>query len=155
MSYVVRGIDPTPFRHLYGRSDKGLASHGVRRMAVDAMPGYPDRVELRDLEIGETALLLNYQHQPADSPYRSSHAIFIGEGAVEAKMFRDLLPDVIVRRPISLRAFDARDEMVEGELCDGDRLVPLIERWLERGDIAYLHAHYVRRGCFAARIDRS
>ena len=29
-----------------------------------------------------------------------------------------------------------------------------IETWLADDKVAYLHAHYARRGCFAARIDR-
>ncbi|MEO7861978.1 MAG: DUF1203 domain-containing protein [Nitrospirales bacterium] len=74
-------MSPEPFRQLYGLSDDELASQGARRYVVDAKPGFPDRVEVRDLEIGETALLLNYTHQPADTPFRSSHAIFVREGA--------------------------------------------------------------------------
>jgi hypothetical protein len=31
---------------------------------VDAKPGYPDRIEVRDAEPGESVLLLNYTHQP-------------------------------------------------------------------------------------------
>ena len=29
-------------------------------------------------------LLLNYVHQPADTPYKASHAIFVREGAERA-----------------------------------------------------------------------
>ena len=41
---------------------------GAKRYVVDGKPGFPDRIELRDLELGEHALLLNYVHQAADTP---------------------------------------------------------------------------------------
>lgn len=52
---------------LYGLSDVELAQVGAQRFIVDAKPGFPDRLELRDLDIGEAAILLNYKHQPADT----------------------------------------------------------------------------------------
>ena len=51
---------------------------------MDATPGYPDRIEMRDCVAGETVLLVNYEHLPVASPYRSAHAIFVREGAREA-----------------------------------------------------------------------
>ncbi|MFV3456565.1 DUF1203 domain-containing protein, partial [Mycobacterium tuberculosis] len=37
-----------------------------------------------EVDIGDAAILLNYEHQPADTPYRSRHAIFVREGAQQA-----------------------------------------------------------------------
>jgi len=36
-----------------------------------------------------------------------------------------------------------------------DGLEPLIARFLALPEVDYLHAHFARRGCFAARIDRA
>lgn len=154
MSFRIAGLDPAPFRRLYGLSGAALAREGVERHRVDAQPGFPDRVELRDLAIGETALLLNHVHQPADTPYRASHAIFVREGAEEAAVHIDIVPEVMRRRPISLRAFEAVGAMVDADLVDGAQLAPLIGTMLGRPAVAYLHAHYAKRGCYAARIDR-
>ena len=49
MSFRIRGLSPEPFRHLYGLTDAELAAAGARRMICDLKPGYPDRIELRDL----------------------------------------------------------------------------------------------------------
>ena len=155
MSYRVTGLDPEPFRRLYGLSDAALADEGVRRVVADADFGFPDRIELRDAAIGETLLLLNYTHQPADTPYRASHAIFVREGAEAAWDSVDALPAPLVRRPISLRAFDADDLMVAADLAEGEALAPLIDALLADPAVAYLHAHYARRGCYAARIARA
>lgn len=155
MTFRIAGLDPAPFRHLFGLSDEELAIHGVKRYTVDAKPGFPDRVEVRDLELGETALLLNYTHQPAHTPYRASHAIFVREGAETAGEFIDAVPEVIRSRMISLRAFNAIGEMVAADLADGKELEPLIEHYLGNPEIAYLHAHYAKRGCFAALVERT
>ncbi|WP_342250332.1 DUF1203 domain-containing protein [Sphingomonas sp. OTU376] len=155
MSFRVRGLDPLQFTHLYGLPDPDLARFGARRHTVTAKPGFPDRVELRDLEIGETAILLNFEHQPAETAYRSRHAIFVKEGATEPADLLNVLPEVIRVRPISLRAFNDAGEMLDADLVDGADLVPLIERFFEQREVAYLHAHYAKRGCFAALITRS
>ena len=81
MSFQITGLDAAPFRRFYGLSDEELQSFGVKRLIADEKPGFPDRVELRDVEQGEALLLLNYLHQPADTPYRASHAIFVREWA--------------------------------------------------------------------------
>ena len=39
-------------------------------------------------------------------------------------------------------------------LAEGEALAPAIERLLADPRVAYLHAHYARRGCYAARIER-
>lgn len=154
MSFLIRGLDPAPFRHLYGLSDEALARHGAERHMVSARPGFPDRIELRDLDPGETAILLNHVHQPADTPYRASHAIFVREGAETAYQAIDAIPEVIRLRPISLRAFNEAGAMIDADLVDGREIEGLIARLLANPAAAYLHAHYAKRGCYAARIDR-
>lgn len=154
MSFRILGLDPAPFRHLYGLPDEALARHGAQRMVAPAPNSFPDRIELRDLEPGETAILMNYQHQPAETPYRSSHAIFVREGAEAAFDIVDVIPVPLRIRPISLRAFDAVGMMVDADLADGVALAPLIARFFDDPSVAYLHAHYAKRGCYAARIER-
>jgi hypothetical protein len=155
MTFRIIGIDPNPFVHLYGLSDAELAVHGARRYVVDKSPGFPDRIEVRDLEPGEQALLVNYVHQPADTPYRASHAIFVREGATQRYDEVGKIPEVLRVRPISLRAFDAQDMLVDADLVDGADLEPLIGRMFANNTVAYLQAHYAKRGCYAARIERA
>jgi len=44
----------TPFQPLFHLSDEDLARRAARRYRVDRTPGFPDRIELRDLGPGET-----------------------------------------------------------------------------------------------------
>ena len=155
MTFRITGLDPEPFRHLYGLSDVELAAHGVTRHIVDQKPGFPDRIEVRDLELGETALLLNYMHQPAETPYRASHAIFVREGAETAYDEVGRIPEALRVRPLSLRAFDADHMMVDADVVDGRDAEALIERLLASPQVAYIQAHYAKRGCYAARIERA
>src|ERR1700733_13807760 len=105
MSFRISGLDPALFRHLYDLSDDELARLNARRYVVDSKPGFPDRIGIRDLEPGESVLLVNYVHQPAETPYRASHAVFVREGADEQYEAVDEIPEAIRTRMISLRAF--------------------------------------------------
>jgi hypothetical protein len=154
MSFRITGLDPAPFRGLYGLADEELSRVGVKRFKADGQPGFPDRVEMRDAQAGETVLLLNYVHQPADTPYKASHAIFVREGAEWAYDGVDETPECLRLRMLSLRAFDASGSMVDADLTDGRDLEAAIERLFADPTAAYIHAHYAKRGCYAARIDR-
>jgi Protein of unknown function (DUF1203) len=155
MSFQITGLDAAPFRRFYGLSDEELQGLGVKRLIADEKPGFPDRIGLRDVEQGEALLLLNYLHQPADTPYRASHAIFVREWAETPYRTMNEIPDVLRIRPISLRAFDPSGDMVDADLISGGDLEPTIERLFANPTAAYIHAHYAKRGCYAARIDRA
>jgi len=38
---------------------------------------------------------------------------------------------------------------------DGRELEGVIERFFANPEVQYLHAHYAKRGCYAARIERA
>jgi Protein of unknown function (DUF1203) len=154
MSFRIMGLDPAPFVNLFDLDERALAARGIKRYVADSKPGFPDRIELRDAELGESVLLLNYTHQAADTPYRASHAIFVREGARQAYDRIGEVPEALRSRMISLRAFDADHLMVDADLTDGRGLEVLIERFFEDPRVRYLHAHYAKRGCYAARIER-
>jgi len=155
VAFRITGLKPDAFIPLYGLSDTELAARGVRRKKVDSDPGFPDRIELRDIPVGDHALLLNYMHQAADTPFRATHAIFVREGATETFDRIDAVPEVMRRRLLSVRAFDADGMMIAADVTEGTVLDELIARMFGDSNAAYLHAHYARQGCFAARIDRA
>ena len=155
MSYRITGLPPENFQDLLGLSDAALAERGACRVVADAKPGFPDRVTLRDAEIGERLLLLNYTHQPAANPYRASHAIFVLEDAREVYDQVGEIPQVMRSRVMSLRAFDEQHVMLDAELAQGVELEGVIDRLLADPRVSYLQAHYAKRGCYAARIERA
>src|SRR5206468_368678 len=116
------------YQHLYGLSDEDLAKHGVIRMQADSKPGFPDRIEMRDVELGEFVLLLNHVSQPASTPYHASHAIFIREGAMKNYDQTNTIPEVMRTRLLSLRSFDDAGMMLDADVATGEEITPLIER---------------------------
>lgn len=155
MTFRISGLDAQQFKPLVGLTDQALHALNARRVIADRSGGYPDRVELRDAERGESLLLLNYEHQPANSPYRASHAIFVLEHAVEAYDRVDEIPALLRPRVISLRAFDDSGMIVDAALSPGTELERAIEQLLQLPTAAYLQLHYAKHGCYACRVERA
>ncbi len=154
MDFRIRGIDPEPYQHLFGLSEAELKKHGALRYVVDEVPGYPDRIEMREGNIGETMLLLNYESQPANTPYRATHAIFLREGAKSAYDMINKVPEVMTRRLLSVRGFSENGMLLHADVVEGKSLIPLIERLFENPGISYLHVHNAKQGCYSGRVDR-
>lgn len=155
MEFRILGLSPEPFLALYGLSDEDLARRSAKRYVADAKCGFRDRIEMRDAQPGESLILVNYVHQPADTPYRASHAVFVLEGAEKAYDAVNEVPDVLRGRSISLRAFDAGHWIVDADVCDGRELETGIHKLLANSQVAYVQAHYAKWGCYAARIERA
>jgi hypothetical protein len=155
MAFRITGLSPEPFRHLFGLPDAALAAHGAQRWTAKPGSGLPDRIEVRDALPGETLLLVNFEHQPAATPYRAAHAIFVREGATRAYDRVDEIPDAMRSRMLSLRAFDRAHLMVDAALVDGRDAEAAIARLFAQPAVEYIQAHYATRGCYAARIDRA
>ena len=155
MSFRITGLSADQFRPLFGLLDEELAARGARRVVADAKPGFPDRIALSDAEPGERLLLVNYTHQPADNPFRASHAIFVRENACQTYDRIDEVPEALRSRLISLRAFDASDMMVDADAVDGRELETAVARLFASPEVKYIQAHYAKRGCYAARVERA
>ena len=154
MPFRIRALPLAPFAPLFSLSDAALRVRGALRQTVDRTPGFPCRVSLADAEPGETVLLLHYEHQPAPTPFHASHAIYVRAGAVEARPAVNTVPEVLRLRLLSVRAFDADGMMVDADVVHGRALEPVVDAMLAR-DAAYLHLHYAKPGCYAARVDRA
>ena len=155
MNYQITSLDVGDFNALFGLDDNLLAESNVVRMTVTDKPGFPCRVTLQDAEIGETILLLNYEHQPATSPYRSSHAIFVRENATTSVSFRNEIPEQLRTRQLAVRSFDSAGMMVDADTCNGSDLEAMIERLFADAAADYLHVHNAARGCYLARVNRA
>ena len=155
MAFRVVGLPSSLFRPLYGLSDQDLAERGVDVRVADAPTGFPCRVSLRDAPVGTRMLLLNFEHQPANTPYRSRHAIFVQDGAEEVHPGVDEVPEVIASRTLSVRAFSEVGQLLDAAVVSGREAGPTFERLLAVPGAAYLHVHNAGRGCYAARVDRA
>jgi len=154
MHFRISGIDPAPFRHLFALGDDKLAQRRAKRYVADAKPGYPCRISLKDAEPGEAVILAPYAHQTAATAYQAAGPIFVRENATARFEGIDVVPEQLACRLLSLRAYDRSGMMIDADVVEGRELSANIERLFGNGQAAYIHAHFARRGCFAARIDR-
>ena len=158
MDFRISGLPVASFIPFFAMSDEELLAHGARRIlakAEDAPLMQPCRVSLRDSKPGEVSILLHYPHHTTQSsPYRASGPIFVREGVRETATFVNHVPDQQRTRLLSVRAYDAAGIMVDADITEGTELAAMIGRMFRRDDVAFLHAHNARRGCYSCRIDR-
>jgi hypothetical protein len=154
MNFQISALPPAPFATLFTLSDEALAAKGGMRRVVDRSPGFPCRVSLCDAEPSETVILVHYEHQAAPSPYRASHAIYVRPGVAQARPEPGEVPSMLRSRLLSLRAFDDAGMLLDADVVEGQAVEGVIERLLGVPGAAYLHLHFARTGCYAARADR-
>lgn len=154
MTFHITALPAAPFAPLFALSDDALAAKGAVRRVADGRPVFPCRVSLRDAERGEELLLTNYEHQPARSPFRSSHAIYVRRGAEQAHLEPGEVPVMLRSRLLSVRAFDVSGMLVGADVVEGRALETMIGALLDAPGASYLHIHFARPGCYAARVER-
>lgn len=154
MNYRISGLDPDPFTGYRHKTEQELTHLQARRVVADGEDSYPCRISLMDAKVGDTLILLNFEHLPLDSPYRSRHAIYINEASTTRGVFENAVPAQQQRRLLSVRGFDAAGMIVDAEVVEGIALEEEIARQFSNAEIQFLHVHNARRGCYAARVDR-
>lgn len=155
MSFQISALPAVRFAALFALSDGELATRHIVRRVADAAIGFPCRVSLADADVGDSLLLLHYEHLPVASPYRSGHAIYVREHVRTAQPASDAVPDVLRRRLLSVRSFDAAGMMRGFEVQEGTTVAPVFARLLDDPEVDFLHIHYAGPGCYAARVDRA
>lgn len=152
--FQLSGLDHEQFHHLFALSDEKLQAINAERHVATASFGFPCRVSLQDAEIGEELLLLPYWHQSEMSPYRASGPIFIRRSASRCVLEAGIVPAYVTRRLMSLRAYDAAHMMVDASVCDGPSVSNELDRMFANEDVAYIHLHNAKRGCFSCVANR-
>ena len=156
MSFRIHALSPAPFRKLFDLDDAALVAIGARRMVADAPHSAPCRVRLADAAPGERLLLVNHRHLDApSSPYRGEGPIFVREAAVEAVPAAGEVPDMLGRRLLSVRIYDADWMMTGADVVEGRDLAVRLDGWLEDPAVLRIHLHTARRGCFMAAAGRA
>ncbi len=123
-------------------------------MTATTKPGFPCRISLEDAEVGERVVLVHYEHHAANSPFRASHAIFVRENRQQAQLQVDKVPVMFRSRMLSLRGFDQAGMMRAADLTEGTLLEPAIQKIFDNSEVAFIHIHFAKPGCYAARVSR-
>jgi aminoglycoside phosphotransferase (APT) family kinase protein len=133
--------------------DAELMQAGALRMTADGN-GYPCRVSLTDAAVGDPVILVNYMHHRTDTPYRANFAIYVrpGEQTYDAM---DQVPQMLRRRLLSVRAYDATGMLRNADVVAGTDLERVVQALFEDSHTQYLHVHFALPGCYAALVERA
>jgi len=153
-TFQIIGLPHEPFAAWFALTDSELAARGAMRVVTMAKPGYPCRISLVDADVGDELLLLPYEHQPANSPYKASGPIFVRRHARQRVLKPGEVSDYVGLRMISLRAYDLDDLIIEADICDGRDVAARIEQHFGNDAVRYIHLHNAKRGCFSCRVKR-
>jgi Protein of unknown function (DUF1203) len=154
-SFQFVGLPFESFAPLFALSQAELAKRNVRRVVADSKPGFPCRVSLIDAEVGEELLLLPFEHQPGNSPFKSSGPIFVSRNGSQAHLEPGVVPEVVLTRSLmSVRAYDSQHFMTDAVVCAGSEVENAIQKMFGRDEVAYIHLHNANRGCFSCAVNR-
>ena len=152
LSFRIRGLPAGDFSGLFQLSDAELEARHARRM-IAQNGGYPCRISLTDAPPGEPVILVNYEHHRADSPYRSCFAVYVREHEERFDAVGEV-PLQLRKRTLALRGYDAAGMLRTAEIVEGRDLESAIAALFADPQVAYIHAHFAKPGCYAALIER-
>lgn len=154
-SFQVVALPDEQREKILSMSDEQLRAIGGRRITVDAKPGFPCRASLEDAEIGEQVVALSYEYHDVDSPYQSSGPIFVRESAETAQLAINEIPEMLLARDQSLRAYDNQAMMIDADTATQENLAEKIRALFQNNAVSYLHVHNSKPGCFNCKIVRA
>lgn len=155
MAFQISALDRAQFADLFELSDEQLKERGAIRVRADRRSAFPCRVSLADAELGEDVLLINYEHLAVNTPFRASYAIYVRPKANQAHPEKNQIPEMLRSRILSLRGFDRQDMLKAAEIAEGQVLETALEQMFSDAAVAYIHVHFAKAGCYAARVDRA
>jgi hypothetical protein len=154
-TFRITALAEATFVHLFALTDAELAARAMRRVVADSHPGFPCRVSLRDAEPGERLILLHHAHHDVRGPYRGAGPIYVREAARAAAPAPGEVPEVVRRRLLSLRGYDATGWLLEAQVAEGRDFESVVERLFADPQVAYLHVHNAGPGCYNCRVERA
>ena len=156
MTFRIHALPLAPFQPLFALDDPALETLGARRMIADAPHSAPCRISLADADPGERLILLNHRHLDIpSSPYRSEGPIFVREAATEADPGPGVVPEMLSRRLLSARVYEAQGMMTDADVVEGRDLSARLDGWFRHPENVIIHLHTARRGCYMAAAGRA
>jgi hypothetical protein len=153
-NFQIVPLNKQQFTEIMEFSDEQLNSISAKWLVADSDPGYPCRVSLQDAEIGERVLALSYCHHDVNSPYKASGPIFIRQMAQTAQLANNEIPEMLLKRAQSIRAYNSKNLMIDAAIVSGIEIKTKIQELLSNEDVEYLHIHNANPGCYNCAVIR-
>jgi Protein of unknown function (DUF1203) len=154
-NFQIKALPYNQFAHLFSASEIELRNIGAIKMIAIEFPGFPCRVSLQDSAIGEEVMLLPYQHHKTNSPYQSTGPIFIRKNAIEATLATNEIPTMLLHRLLSLRCYNRESIMIDATLVEGKIVSETLQELFANKEIAYVHVHNAKPGCYNCVAERA
>ena len=132
-------------------AEAGAQDHGV--VTADSPNGYPCRHCLRWAQPGERMILFPYAAIPAGRPYSETGPIFVHAKRCERFSATNEFPTEF-RKGRSIRAYDARQNIIGAEVVNGSEPEAIIEKFLQKPETAFVHVRSASHGCYTMEIQR-
>jgi Protein of unknown function (DUF1203) len=153
-NFQVKALPYNQFAHLFSANDEELQNIGAIKMIVNEDPGFPCRVSLQDAAIGEEVILLPFQHHKTDSPYQATGPIFVRKNATEATLAVNEIPTMLLHRLLSLRCYNKEGIMINANVVEGKVINETLLVSFTNTEIAYVHIHNAKPGCYNCVAER-
>ncbi|MGI0119958.1 DUF1203 domain-containing protein [Zooshikella sp. RANM57] len=150
--FLILPLDSSLFNSL---SNSELEAANAKWLEVDTCPGYPCRVSLEDVKVGESILVLTYTHHKVTTPYQSSGPIFVRENAITAETKVNEIPHMLRHRLLSVRGYSKDGTMLEADVIEGKVLERHIKGIFQNADVDYIQIHNAKPGCFNCTVVRA
>ena len=124
--------------------------------SVDEAGGSPCRHCLLECEPGQAVLLGSYNLERPRGIYWTPSPIFIHEQDCRRYSGQDELPEIVVSRFVSLRAYDRNDRIIYelGEALEGREAKAAVAHSIQDARTTYINIHTAKPGCLLCRIER-
>lgn len=135
---------------------RGAAAGAPDHVVVTAAsPGaYPCRHCLTWAKPGEKMILFAFAAIAPGHPYSESGPIFVHLEACERYAAVDKFP-ADFRGGRVLRAYDSSKAIIDAEVVNGEGPEPVIERFFDKPETAFVHVRSATHGCFTMEVARS
>ena len=154
-NFQIKALPYNQFAYLFSANADELTNIGALKMMVDEFPGFPCRVSLQDAPVGEEVILLPFKHNKTTSPYQAMGPIFIRQDAIATTLGINEIPIMLLHRLLSLRGYNNEGIMIDAIVIEGKMTSETLQELFSNNDIAYVHIHNAKSGCYNCMAERA
>jgi len=132
-------------------AEAGASDHAV--VTADSAGGYPCRHCLRWAQPGERMVLFPFAAIAPDRPYSESGPIFVHAEQCERYAITHEFPSEFRKNRV-IRAYNSQHEIIAAEVANGEGPEPVIERFLQKPETAFVHVRSASHGCYTMEVER-
>jgi hypothetical protein len=150
----VIGIPPEAVLAVRRERRDAWGNDDLTPVRADAPRAYPCRVCLRDAAVGDELLLFSHSPFPGPAPYRTVGPVFVHAGGCAPWDEGAGVPEQLRTRLLSVRGMTQDLRIHASEVVPGTELEAAAARLFADEEVAALHVHFAKNGCYACRIVR-